>query len=1113
MEPTVAIEFARDDIVTRQKFESFKFGGANSLPSNVVPKHAHSRSHSRNQSVVSLSSLSLSTSKPSNFPEMSSFSFPANPPAHHSTPSTSAPTPSNPAPSKRNSHHRRRSSMSTRRESAEIMGLTLPDIPTSISDDNVNLGDKDSIRRRALMALEGKPDMSFSKVEIPELTTPVMEKMMFDFSTSANSLPAISNGNYGSGHNSLVTNKRDSFKLLATSCSSKDQLHTLVEEEEEEEGEDLADAQKKKASIPTEEVSASPTPVAKTTASRRRPATLSLKPLSLVAEIATSGFHGASRPGLRSLSLSGTSTPPDTAAENRRSSLSSLPSSEALIKQLDGTSSDTREVVDTKPKRSSISYRPSYGNGVSTNLAGLPTPEMTPTSFGRRYSLASSASGSLTGQDEEFFPASHQSTQSFSQARPLSASEQHFLVKSHHALLARITDLERALSIRRWQENGYGRQASSSTSSGSRPVSISSDASSSANGPDVDDEMLRLIADLKAERDDLKRDVEGWRTRVADLEKQLSMVTNRLDIERRDAWVARSRAGLLEAEKAELEKRVEALDQKILSLEEERGRFVTDKVKLQEELSVSNDRVSQLVMELEKLKRELEVERKSRLELEVLLREARAKAECQKNPDREFARRSFTSIDCEATIAGVELEDHDDTCRFGFALKSVEEEAESGTGYSASVMSFTSALRRSSSFDSEDEYPHSVESHQSEVSVSPTTQSRTGTSTVAQSRSPSPEPVTPAQVPVPIPPTSHGDKIRTWSFATAARVSSVDPVIEKNDRFFGCLEDLEYDSSSPIPYEYEQSKGLFARGFTYESNDEESPLFFPSGTAVAEMQQQELLGSRLDAVMEEDEEEGSLEQDMLGEAGGITITLTPADAEQPSRPEQSPVTVPTIHVTMDGEDEVSQATFPQSIPTITVTPQVDEPAPVPVVRVSTVVETKNNHSTSKPAPSTPAKSARSNVFTPPSRASPPSSIPRIKSIPRPSSNAAPNVTKVPVAKSSPPASVTPPTKRGSAPTFIPQPVTSSPSPARVPQAKPRQSTITYTNSRQQSKPLMLANASVTGVSSNGSTKPLISMHPQQKSALPMRVQAMQQQQRRVSSTYQHGTSRLQQIRH
>jgi hypothetical protein len=91
-----------------------------------------------------------------------------------------------PSPKQRpNSHHRRRSSVSTRRESAELMGVSVPDLPASKSDDNINLGDKDSIRRRALWALEGKPDVSYSKVEIPELASPQIESSGFNFRESA----------------------------------------------------------------------------------------------------------------------------------------------------------------------------------------------------------------------------------------------------------------------------------------------------------------------------------------------------------------------------------------------------------------------------------------------------------------------------------------------------------------------------------------------------------------------------------------------------------------------------------------------------------------------------------------------------------------------------------------------------------------------------------------------------------------------------------------------------------------------------------------------------------------------------------------------------------------
>ena len=61
------------------------------------------------------------------------------------------------------------------------MGVSVPDLPAPKTEDNINLGDKDSIRRRALWALEGKPDVSYSKVEIPELASPQTENPGFNF--------------------------------------------------------------------------------------------------------------------------------------------------------------------------------------------------------------------------------------------------------------------------------------------------------------------------------------------------------------------------------------------------------------------------------------------------------------------------------------------------------------------------------------------------------------------------------------------------------------------------------------------------------------------------------------------------------------------------------------------------------------------------------------------------------------------------------------------------------------------------------------------------------------------------------------------------------------------
>ena len=154
---------------------AFSFGKPLS-PAGTRPTsaHRHSRSHSRNSSV----------SVPVSLPTPVSITTNDSPP--HS------PTRSSLVGSKRNSHHRRRSSVSPRRESADLMGVSLPSIPLSSSDDNINLGDKDSIRRRALMALEGKDAGGSFSVEIPELDAPDVPKRSFEFRTYYQSCCALS---------------------------------------------------------------------------------------------------------------------------------------------------------------------------------------------------------------------------------------------------------------------------------------------------------------------------------------------------------------------------------------------------------------------------------------------------------------------------------------------------------------------------------------------------------------------------------------------------------------------------------------------------------------------------------------------------------------------------------------------------------------------------------------------------------------------------------------------------------------------------------------------------------------------------------------------------------
>ncbi|KAG5221829.1 hypothetical protein IMY05_C4235000100 [Salix suchowensis] len=437
-----------------------------------------------------------------------------------------------------------------------MMGVSIPDLPPSKSDDHFTLGEKDSIRRRALWALEGKQDMAFSKVEIPELSTPDLEKKSFDFCTSCPLTAAPGNGAYVYCSGEVLRKLGLQWKLQrpkpfltswqqerlvqapSASSSSKDQLHTLVEEEEEDEEKQLEPSQEH---TPPPESPDVRHPYLRSLSRNHHLrdhalARVTVKRLAHTIDDAESSFWTEDSCAYHiffAVSYGRVPAPLPTAM--KRQSLILTPSPTPPLPRRfpvnvcdsPASSHSSGPEEDTKlMRRRSIGYRPS-------------DPEYTPTSD-RRYSIASSAS------DES------------SMSRPLSVSEQHFLFKQHNALLARITDLERALSSRE--------------RSTSRPVSFTSDGSCgqrthspsmSVNEPD--DEMLRLIVDLKAERDELKRDVEGWRHRVGDLEKQIGVFAKRVENERREAWVARSRVGLLEVEKNGLEK---SLSTKTVEVEE-----------------------------------------------------------------------------------------------------------------------------------------------------------------------------------------------------------------------------------------------------------------------------------------------------------------------------------------------------------------------------------------------------------------------------------------------------------------------------------------------------------------------------------------------------------------
>lgn len=673
------------------------------------------------------------------------------------------------------------------------MGISLPDLPPSNAEDNVNLGDKDSIRRRALWALEGKPDLSYPKVEIPELSTPKMEKFMSEFCMSllrivcCCSYHVASKPSFppGSGLISHLPNKRDS-KLLSSASSAKDQLHTLMEEEEEEEEEGApssVNVSKSAESLPAP-VQPPPQP-SKPTPIRPRPSYLNLRPLSLTPEslsvIAAQNPQSmpSSVSGLKSLSLS-SATCVDSSDLSRNHGSNRRSFTFPLRARLSGDGT-TLAPEDSKPRRrSSISYK--KPSGVTTNYAGLPTPEATPTYQDRHFSLSESLKSS---SEDEFFPPKAM------QPRPLSAGEQHFLVKSHNALLTRITDLERALSMRASSGTSYHRRLSSG-------VSYSSDQTGTTLG-EPDDEMLQLIADLKAERDEYKRDVDAWRGRVNEMDKKLVMMSKIVETERRDAWIARSKVGLMEIEKASMGKALESNEALLITVQEEKRVLELQNQELQDEIAGVR---ADLIQVKQQLDRAQHGDMKSK-DL-VLLSEDNCLAE----DEDEDSDASFQTSSCDSADEAV------------FTLDCLDPNGQSAHDI--------------------------IPGHTSKHSLSKSWTFPNGTQTVVDS-------------------------------------CRIKPEV---DDFFSCIEDVQDGTnillpSDPSEYSYERSKGLFADALKSYNEDQDAPFIFPGDIHIEATGTAMQILDQLPTVLEEEEQVLSdLSENPFRHAGGICITLTPAQDDE-----------------------------------------------------------------------------------------------------------------------------------------------------------------------------------------------------------------------------------------
>ena len=649
--------------------------------------------------------------------------------------------------------------------------------------------------------------------------------------------------------------KRDSFgKHLSATTSSKEQLHTLVEEDEE--GEEESQEDTTIVSSPVEIYSPSellPKPaelMESTPTQRHRPTHLNLRQMPPGKENFCLPTPSTPTPrpsaGLRSLTLATSPVPITSMAENEGSTITNrmkrhsvmVPSVSPVITPARRASLDLEGSyrspgsfhTDPAQKRRSISYKPSVD--IAPNQ--LPTPALTP--IVERRPVSTSSTSSLASVSDNC----------------MSETEQHFLYQAHATLVQRITDLERALAASQMH---------------SRPASCASEFSTTSSIPlpeEPSDEMLQLIADLKAERDELNRDVEGWRTRVSDLDKQVGVLSQRVDLERREAWVARQRASLLEVEKAAFQKSLEDMG---MELQAALARCDVSRVEAEilkeecERLRVDLKARSALEEELQGLKAELVEERKKRQDLEVAL-----KASIESHINR---RAPAFSIDSQAT--DVEYSPIED---FKMALRSVaEEESEDGSDQDDELADYEREE------DGDDTY-----SSQLSVISSIEDVSRSISDLKAEIAGASP---------------SHSRRaslVKAWSFPSGSQGDIPASKPAEVDKFFGCLDYDEDEEASPAvraAVTGDSGKGLFSQALM-DDDEDFPPFLIPAQTGFEIVEE----APPLDVIEEGEEEEEELsrtpyEDDFRGEVveGGIIFTFTPPEDSDCS----SEVATPSPH--------------------------------------------------------------------------------------------------------------------------------------------------------------------------------------------------------------------------
>ncbi|KAF8529275.1 hypothetical protein BU17DRAFT_60963 [Hysterangium stoloniferum] len=831
------------NIVAKQRMSNFRFRQSPPLPNTTQNPH---------------SSPNIKSLPPPHSHNGSTTSFPPK----LSTPDEPScrDIPNSPSPRSRpTSHHRRRSSVSTRRESAEMMGVAPP--PDNDADAG---GDPAEVRRLALWALEGGNHSDnifiggFTKVEIPELG---------NFENDPPKPKPSTLSSFG-GMGTSLAGKRDSFGklLLSSSNSLKDQLHTLLEEEEEEEVSSPLEEETSKKEETVEVRKEDPTPSssfredstivrsAAPQSMRHRPTNLTLRPLSLTPEslplsraaetLPTPSLTPSPRiPGLRALTLATSPSPSPSTDSARRQSLSASHFAQPVFL-------DRRQSVEgyaTPPQRkSSISYKRS--DTTEQSLVYLPTPDATPTTS--LSPLHASLPATLPASSSEPVPDLD---------RPLSPTEQAFLFRSHTSLLCRISELESAIVGSRNQRFPAGfRNPAHERFESIASTSTMSESESMSSQPS--DEMLQLVSVLKAERDELMRDIDGWRTRVGDLEKQIGMLTRRVEAERREGWVVRERLGVVEVEKKRVREDMERERLECRRLEkalrnEERARKQAEEEKdvLKSMAEAERGERESSEREVQNVQREMEKLREHAERVEAELRVALAAA---RTP---VSVRRYDSVDSQMSSSTVaDVEEYVPLSMRARKLNAVDEEEEDHD----LPQDITSESDVCSESDN-DELAHYEDDEEIDDDMVFSDEDHTSSSFGSFARTNShllkldlaavasaPSTITPSHA-------RTGSMERQWTFSHARKVSSANKV-PKVDHFFECLDALDNDGEDDdVSNDVISMPGLdgklFWRGAMVaddENDDDLPPFVLPSVPSWKDVE-----AGKLEVVAEEEEEE------------------------------------------------------------------------------------------------------------------------------------------------------------------------------------------------------------------------------------------------------------------